>query len=355
MEFYTAEEWFVQDPDLFRRFYEVFASSGSLAVGGQAGIAAQHLAGIGSPRVICASPRFNPEASRVLAHAGVIMPVTSTSPGMDQEPDHLVFEYGPGLVPPAPGIRPRHNRFIVSPAHSAASVILPEPLVKKLHDIAGSCTRGFFSGYQYLRTRRDFEKAANQLTELKDHNRSLHVHAEWVSVTDERISRLFARHILPHADSLGLNGQELLALLSHLRGNGECDLNEGTVSPSRLFDAALDLHRELGIRRIHIHTLGYYIVVLDRTEKNPVGSRTALLYASRKTAEAAQGNHISVSTPGLRAVGAAARKFRGESPGIFSAGDCTILVIPTLVVRNVRKTAGLGDILSSTAFAAEIF
>jgi ADP-dependent phosphofructokinase/glucokinase len=354
MKYCTAEEWFVKSRDQYRRFSYAFSSTGRLVIGGQAGIAALHLAGIGMGRVVCASPQRSPEVSLLLTRAGVTEPDLAAGRIPDEEKTHLVFEYAPGLIPTAPGITCRHNRFIVSPVHEPASVLIPEPLMEYFLSSIESCTRGFFSGYQYLRTRRDFMTAADQLARMKDRNTSLRVHIEWVSVTDVKISRQCARYILPGADSFGLNVQELVCFLSHIGLPIREGREEGNIRPVQVIEGALCLCRELGLKRLHVHTYGYYVQVVNDTGNDPAVSRNALLYAAQETAKAARGTNTVVSSDGLKAVDLAAGVFRQESPGIFRVGSCTVLLVPTLVAMNITKTSGLGDILSSTAFVADI-
>ena len=43
------------------------------------------------------------------------------------------------------------------------------------------------------------------------------------------------------------------------------------------------------------------------------------------------------------------------STGIFSVDGHVVIIVPTLISRNIQKTAGLGDIISSTAFVADRF
>jgi ADP-dependent phosphofructokinase/glucokinase len=44
-----------------------------------------------------------------------------------------------------------------------------------------------------------------------------------------------------------------------------------------------------------------------------------------------------------------------ETPGIFEENDRIVVFVPTYISKNVQKTTGLGDILSSTAFVADMF
>jgi ADP-dependent phosphofructokinase/glucokinase len=44
-----------------------------------------------------------------------------------------------------------------------------------------------------------------------------------------------------------------------------------------------------------------------------------------------------------------------ETLGIFTVGDHIVVFVPSLISQDVKKTTGLGDILSSTAFVADPF
>ncbi|NMB80163.1 MAG: hypothetical protein GYA23_13825, partial [Methanomicrobiales archaeon] len=41
--------------------------------------------------------------------------------------------------------------------------------------------------------------------------------------------------------------------------------------------------------------------------------------------------------------------------GIFTAGNYNLVAVPTLIARDITRTVGLGDILSSTAFVYDPF
>nr|WP_320161155.1 ADP-dependent glucokinase/phosphofructokinase [uncultured Methanoregula sp.] len=356
MQYCTAEEWFVADRVQYCNFTRIFSTMGHPAVGGQAGIAALHLSRLGVQRVVCAAPFHGKESSALLKECGVIVP--DFTPGIPDDGDkiHLVFEYPPGLVPVAPGVTPRNNRFIVSPVHEPASVLIPGSCMDLFLGEIGTCNRAFLSGYQYLRSDCEFETAASQIVRMKDRNASLRVHIECVSATGEEVTQGFVRHILPVTDSLGLNEQELRYLLDHLGLFSTSPDFLPVLSPVQSMEGALALCQHLGLKRLHVHTFGYYILVIRRDASLAESSRNALLFASREVANAAQGTRARISADGIRAVAQARENFSREySPGIFSAGTYAILVIPTMIAETISRTAGLGDILSSTAFVADSF
>jgi ADP-dependent phosphofructokinase/glucokinase len=356
MQYCIAEEWFVSETAHYSRFVDAFSSAGTVSIGGQAGIAALHLSGLGISRVVCAAPVHGTGSAGILTKAGIIIPEfdSGNTPSVDYT--HLVFEYPPGLIPLAPGVIPRNNRFIVSPVHEPGSVIIPEPSMEKFLATISSCNRAFFSGYQYLRSKEEFAVAAGQITRMKNLNSSLRVHIECVSATDEEVTRRFVRQILPIADSLGLNERELSHLLSHPDLSIQHNREVTVLSPTQCMEGALSLCTTLDLRRLHLHTFGYYILVIRKDSSDPETSRNALLFASWEAAHAAHGTGTEISANGTSAAGAIADLFgQASSPGIFSAGSYWVIVIPTLIAKNITKTSGLGDILSSTAVVADVF
>jgi ADP-dependent phosphofructokinase/glucokinase len=344
MERCTAEEWFVIDPEDYSRFTDFFSGTGNLAIGGQAGIAALHLASLGVPEVSCVSPALSRSAAEILREQGVRVPGYFPGTGSQQDDIHLIFEYRPGLVPLAGGTVPRNNRFIASPKKTALNTILPERSLLFILPKLSTCTRAFLSGYQYLQDEQEFIQAASQIRTIRKCNPHMRVHIESVSVTDPRVLAGLLHHILPAADSAGMNEHELALIL-----------DRGVLSsPASLVQGVLDLAQTTGLARIHLHTFGYYLLVRHKDQAMGVRSQTSLLYAARVVAESAGGTGTCISPRGIEAIREIENVLgQGPEPGIFTQGDYQIIAVPTQIADGVTKTAGLGDILSSTAFIAD--
>jgi ADP-dependent phosphofructokinase/glucokinase len=355
MERCTGDEWFVTDPVQYNRFASAFSNTGTLAIGGQAGIAAQHLARLGASDVICVAPEVGSETAGWLRTGGVYVFPPEDSQETAADLPHLIFEYEPGLVPLLEGFISRSNRFIVSPVHSPTSALVPEASLDSFFELIAPCNRAFLSGYQYLVSNQDFSRAAHQTDLIKKVGTGMRVHIECVTVTNPAVIQGFTNHILPVADSIGLNEHEI-SLLADFLEVIPMDRTVGLRSPIGLIEDALAICRKTGLKRLHLHTFGYYVLVLKRKNADPVVSRNALLYASVQVAAAAQGTSTQVSTPGLAALDQVADRFGpAQSPGIFFIEDYVVIVVPTLIASNITKTSGLGDILSSTAFVADRF
>ena len=352
----SADEVFISEPSRYRELLASFSRSGSLSMGGQAGIAAAHLRRLGVPSVTCAVPGAGPETCALLENAGAIPLRFESGAGDGSDMIHLIFEYPPDLVPLADGVVSRSNRFIVSPVHDPSTVMIPDASMNAFLEQIASCRRAFLSGYQYLRTEQEFVTAARQIRLIRSVHPLMRTHVECVSGADRNVTTMMLRHILPDTDSIGLNERELGMFMHALRAPVPSSAVILPPTPVACVRDAIALADATGVRRIHLHTFGYYLLILKSGTTKPEVSRNALLLAARVTADTAGGDAQVLSREGLLAY-AAAREVFGpdETPGIFRDGERVVVLIPTYISHNIQKTTGLGDVLSSTAFVADRF
>lgn len=356
MRYCSADEVFISEPSVYRKLSESFSLSGTLSVGGQAGIAAVHLRRLGIPSVTCAVPGAGPKTCALLQNAGAI-PLTFESGAGDRlDITHLIFEYSPDMVPLADRVVPRSNRFIVSPVHDSSTVIIPDASVNTFLEQISACRRAFLSGYQYLRTKQEFVTAGRQIRMIRSVHPLMRTHVECVSGADRHVMEMMLRHIIPNTDSIGLNERELGLFMHVLRAPDPASAAVLPSSPVACVRDAIALADATGVPRIHLHTFGYYILILKSETSKPELSRNALLLAARVTADTAGPGQQILSREGLLAY-AALREVFGpdEKPGIFWVDDWVVVLVPTCISKNIQKTTGLGDILSSTAFVADRF
>ncbi len=352
----TADEWFVTDPDVYRSLADLFRTTGNPVAGGQAGIAALHLQSIGVPAVTCAIPGAGPQVRAFLQQAGICTLAFSPEEDVRTEAVHLVFEYPPGLIPAAEGVTPRSSRFIASPLHDPSTVLVPAGAMEDFLASIAPCRRAFLSGYQYLRTGQDFITAASQLCRIRAVHPLMRTHVEFVTVTDPTVLSMMLRHILPNADSIGLNERELWLLHGVLEGESPVVPAAAAAPPFACMRAALALAEATGVARIHLHTFGYYVLVLDAGSAEPERSRDALILAARAAAGAAGGGDQRIPQTGLSACETLRDKLGdGGGTGIFTSGSRVVIAVPACIAQGIWKTTGLGDIISSTAFVADRF
>ena len=167
---------------------------------------------------------------------------------------------------------------------------------------------------------------------------------------------MILRHILPAADSIGLNERELGMFTRVVRKEDPTSPSLVLSSPNTTIHDTIALADATGVPRVHLHTFGYYILVLNAGTAQPDVSRNALLLAAKVTADSAGWGKQVISKEGLRAYEEMRTLFGPDTtPGIFKKNDRVIVLVPTYISQNVQKTTGLGDILSSTAFVADTF
>jgi len=267
MRYCSADEVFISEPSLYRELSASFSRSGMLAMGGQAGIAAVHLRRLGIPSVTCAVPGAGTKTCALLQDAGA-SPLAFES-GADDRPDtiHLIFEYSPDLVPVADGVVPRSNRFIVSPVHDPSTVIIPKACENSFLEQIASCRRAFLSGYQYLKTVQEFITAARQIRMIRSVHPLMRTHVECVSGADRKVMAMMLRHIIPDTDSIGLNERELGLFMHALRAPDPASAALLPSSPVACVRDAIALADATGVSRIHLHTFGYYILILKLNRK----------------------------------------------------------------------------------------
>jgi ADP-dependent phosphofructokinase/glucokinase len=219
-----------------------------------------------------------------------------------------------------------------------------------------ACRRAFLSGYQYLRTEQEFVMASGQIQLIRSVHPLMRTHVECVSGTGPDVIAMMLRHILPAADSIGLNEQELGMFTRVVRKEIPASLSLVPASPGTMVRDAIALAETTGVSRVHLHTFGYYILILKSAPAQMEVSRNALLFAAKVTADTAGlGNQI-LSGEGLRAYAEIQKLFGlDEIPGIFNIDEWIVILVPAYISKNVQKTTGLGDILSSTAFVADTF
>jgi ADP-dependent phosphofructokinase/glucokinase len=355
MEYCTAEEWFISDIPAYQKISTAFSGQGNTVIGGQAGIASVHLASIGIQNVLCLVSCAGPKTLGILTSTRVRpVSVPCRRPAV-ADTFHLIFEYSPGIIPVAEGVVPRNNRFIVSPVHDPATVLIPDESLDEVSRTIAKCRRAFISGYQYLQTDTQFQAAAGQIRALKSKNRHLAIHIECVATSDNDIIKGFLDHILKDADSAGMNEHELLQFLDFLEGNNILHDRNRQLSPIDIVEGAVKICKKTGIRRLHVHTFGYYVLVLDPVFAFPSESQNALLFASTTVADVAGKEYARISEAGIDALRQVSAIYREKEPGIISVDEYTVVIIPTIISYNITRTTGLGDILSSTAFVADRF
>ena len=164
-------------------------------------------------------------------------------------------------------------------------------------DLGADLDVAFLAGYHQCGERPDdpeavrryIDRSCEDLALLAGKNPKLKIHIEYVPTKVREIETEFYRRLGTVIHSLGINETETRGVM---RRYGQDELAQGLEEDERaflLYQSGLFLQRELGVERVHIHNLGYYVVVLQKPYHcSPAVVRDACLFASAVNARKAQ-------------------------------------------------------------------
>ncbi|CAB49443.1 ADP-specific phosphofructokinase [Pyrococcus abyssi] len=347
-------------------------------LGGQAGIIANVLAGLGIKKVIAYTP-FLPKRLADLFKEGVLYPTVENGElklkpireaYRDEDPLKInrIFEFRKGTKFKFLGESvevPASGRFIVSARFESISKIeTKEELRPFLDDIGKEVDGAIFSGYQGLRLKYSDGKDANyylrrakeDIISLKEED--VKVHVELASIQDRKLRKKVITNILPIADSVGIDEAEIAQLLSVL---GYRDLADRIFTYNRLEDSILGgmiILDELNFEILQVHTIYYLMYITHRD--NPLseeelmkslefGTTLAAARASLGDINRPEDYEIGLKVPFNERSEYVKLRFE-EAKTKLRMREYKVVVIPTRLVPNPVLTVGLGDTISAGAF-----
>lgn len=325
-------------------------------LGGNAGIMANVLAALGAQPILNAPALSQRMAEMLDPRVGIPSGSTLKSPceaaGKD-EMMHFVFQFKEndrlssrlGEI-----VAMRDNRLIASydPLNSRlySNPDFDNYCMENIYRIDGALVSGFhlapLQNYKEI-----FDGKIRDIKSWKTKNPKIFIHAEMGSFQDPEIMK-YLMPCLP-VDSIGMNEDELA-----MSG----DLEPGWRGTAR---AALKLKKDLSISRIGIHTHDYILSIISEP-LNPEIEIAALMDGiCAASSMAATGSIASPPPFEVNAAGLTAMKelcSDGASlcrRGAFMhSGDSSICLVPSLVVRNLKFTVGLGDTATASIFYREL-
>ncbi|XP_069030090.1 ADP-dependent glucokinase [Embiotoca jacksoni] len=347
------------------------------AVGGNAPVMAGRMATEGCDVLLGGSfsPDFTDVLSQDITVAGNIV----------EEPDiHLILEYPAGVSWGNYTSR-RANRYIIHSDEHNPYLASLEEFAEKLKDfkpdllVVGGLQMmdnfPFQSGEQ--------DALLSRLAEvLSSSSPTLGIHFEMASFVEESIMENLLHYIIPHADSLGMNEQELPNLLSLLKGSNITVLSDPNPRVATVLDQMREVYRILNQRykdasaqsdtnsqhkpltRLHVHTLAFQAMIVTRGSqwKNTMSATAkASLTANRHVcgsddidpnkARLIMDDSFSVS----RREGSQRIPLQETRPiSCWDEDDYEICVAPVLVCTEVYQTAGGGDNISAAGLVLQI-
>lgn len=382
----------VMDITLSDFFAQAFPK-GKEAIGGQAGIIANQMAALGAKSHLYTSvlsakqasicdpklmyPKFNGKVSWVPIRQGVNDTWTKLN---------YIFEYPKNVTYQVDGktiSTPRANRIILSTRSPRAIMGFDPAITELLPELGVGMDVGFLAGYHHgtipgIADDLDsfIELSLQQLQALRKGNSHLKLHFEYVPMKVVADGHKLLTKLLPHFNSLGINETEIRKVLKEI---GESELAADIEQNERayaLYQGILAISRHFQVPRIQLHNLGYYLLVLRKPYYMPPNLvRKACLYASAVNGvrakdggivdkdKVASMTHYPLSDIGFQQLTEFAQEAATtglpvpdnfSQTGILELDDHYLLFVPAHVIPDPISTVGMGDTISSAAYAAEV-
>jgi len=273
---------------------------------------------------------------------------------------HLIFEFAEGQPAITGGACKRHNRIIVDPV---SAIQIDPSFEKALPEISRTCDLFLVAGLNHMGEDYDsaFKKVASHARIVRDSNPDAILHLEITSMADKEKMDAMVKEIIPLFDSIGLNETELQTLSAAV-GSAPVHLGRKFTLPEQV--EAMNALLRLGVRRIHMHTLGYYLRAGETG--SVISSIRALIFSAAVVCAAAINGRMpypedlktlsfSPSEKGFKAAESLSDQLIHSSDGseIPEGRAEGIICVPTPIIENPRLTVGLGDCISGTCVAAE--
>ncbi|CAN9506945.1 unnamed protein product [Ophioblennius macclurei] len=350
------------------------------AVGGNAPVMAGRMATEGCDVLLGGS--FSPDFTDVLSQHITVAGNTV------EEPDiHLILEYPSGASWGRYTSR-RANRYIIHSDDHNPYLASMEEFAKKLVDfepdlvVVGGLQMMDNFPFQSGERVALLSRLADLLTSSSP---PIGIHFEMASFVEESIMEDLLRYVIPHADSLGMNEQELPNLLSLLKGSNITVLSDPNPRVATVLDQMREVYRILNQRqkdaaaqseaddteaqvkpltRLHVHTLAFQAMIVTRGSKwkNTMSATAkASLTANRHVCGS---NDIDPSKARLimddsfsisRQEGSQRIPLQETRPvSCWYEEDYEICVAPVLVCTEVFQTAGGGDNISAAGLVLQI-
>lgn len=365
-----AAELFVESCPV--RFYMKRWGWDELRIGGQVGIMANLLGGVYGVPVIAHVPQISRLQARLFKDGPIYVPKIEDEKlrfvhprefeGDEESCIHFIYEFPRGFK--ALGFEAlRENRFIGAADDYNTTLFIRDEFRERFDEIASKVGLAIMSGLQALTEenyREPFETLGANLDALKE--KGIPVHLEFAFTPDETVRREILK-LLPKFWSVGLNEVELASIMDVM---GEKELAEkllanDPVNPIAVTEAMLKLVKEMGVKRIHFHTYGYYLALTDYSGEFV---RDALLFAALAAAAKAKlGDVPSINAvveamdvpvnEKAKAVEETLAKEYGMRRGMAEVEGYQLAFIPTKIVAKPKSTVGIGDTISSSAFVGE--
>lgn len=199
------------------------------------------------------------------------------------------------------------------------------------------------------------KKSREQLEKLE-----LPLHLEYVHSED--VCDSLIEEILPAVHSIGMDEEEALAIAEHLGLE-----SDGQLSLGKAYSLAEKLLKSHDLERVHIHTYRYHATFnLDDTD--PLDVQEAMIFGELAAIACADTGKLPGPEQFEQLEFDDVHLHRTDEldhfedffdledfshTGIGKVGEIGVVAIPTLIHEDPERLVGLGDVISSGAWAAE--
>jgi len=333
-------------------------NQGKLNIGGQAGIMANFLSGLDGSVTF-----YTPFLSEQLAEKideRVLHPYFENefmlknvrdSANTDRTKENIIIEFS----------EPKSGRLILSDKLRGFGPYFRSGIEDNIELIDQNIQGALFSGFQNVTGNKELkiEKSRQQLAKIKSKK-----HIEMVDCSKE-LFHLIGDKILPHVDSVGLDENEA----SQLAEVADKEVSE-PLHIGEAFDLFKNLIEDTELERCHLHTYRYHLIVAKNNyDLDLTHMRDGMLFGEIAAIKSADLGRIpelddfdglsfdEVHVKSLDEFEEFEDFFDLENfteTGMAEIDDFKVAAVPTLIHENPERLVGMGDLISSGAFAYEL-
>lgn len=341
-----------------RNFDQDLSFDGSESLGGQGGIIANFLSGIGEYTVFYTSllsedltDKLNDKVVYPIIDGKFLLKRVSECVNTDRTKYNTIIEFEEDET----------GRLIISGSVKGFGPYFRKGVEENIESLDSELDRVILSGFQNIDGNFDtkIDKASMQLQKLETPK-----HLEYVSTDSEKTDKIL-EDLLPAFESIGMDEVEAKELAEHLGVDVKNELSLGEA-----FKIAEKLVDEKRISRCHIHSYRFQLIVTDQdypVRKDEI--RKGLLFGVASSLRLAEIGEIPDRSE--------LEKFNLENKhihrldqledfenhldlenfaetGLAEIEDLKVVAAPTLIHEDPERLVGMGDVISSGAFIGEI-
>lgn len=299
-----------------------------------------------------------------------------SGPIVSEDDIHLLLEYPAGQRW-GKFSTPRANRFIVHNDHQNPELSSIEAFIAQMENYDPNLL--IVGGLQMMDNfpmsdikRKDRLQKVQDL--MKKQSSSVRIHFEMASYSEDYLLRQLVDNIVPFADSLGMNEQELPNLIYMMNYGNVSLVAESHPRVAVILDQMREVfqflqqssnipgHRKL--TRLHVHTLAFQAFLMDKNSpwKNTrAAAAKSALVANRHTCGSDIINpekaKLIMDEGFTTSLGKNAQRIHFDPKNPISCWDennLEICVAPVLVCTEVIQTGGGGDNISSAGLVLQV-